>query len=66
MNLISQRLTATDVTPRGHTVRFDTSVFLKANPLDLATLIDQMVPLGVMSTDEARDLLDLPSLGVNE
>jgi hypothetical protein len=63
MTAIAQRLTAEDVTPRGHTVKFDTSVFLKANPQDISTLITQQQPLGNLSTDEARALLDLPANG---
>jgi phage portal protein BeeE len=59
MAMISERLTATDVTPRGHEVEFDTDVFLRANTTDLATVIAQMHPLGVISTDEARVLLDI-------
>lgn len=64
MNMIAQRISANDVTPRGHTVTFDTSVFLKANVQDIAILITQLLPLGVITTDEARTLLDLPALGV--
>ena len=63
MDLISQRLTMPDVTPRGHVVTFDTSVFLRGNPVDIAGLAAQMLPLNVMSIDEARTLLDLPELG---
>lgn len=64
MNLISQRLSMNDVTPRGHTVGFDTSVFLRANPADLANLINTLLPLGVLTVDESRQLLDLPDLGI--
>jgi hypothetical protein len=51
-----------DVTPRGHTVAFDTSIFLKANPSEITTLISTLRPLEVISIDEARDLLDLPDI----
>jgi hypothetical protein len=64
MNMVSQRISANDVTPRGHRVTFDTSIFLKANVQDIAILITQLLPLGVITTDEARTLLDLPALGV--
>lgn len=66
MNLISQRLSLNDVTPRGHEVDFDTSVFLRGNPTDLAGLIGQMLPLGVLTVDESRQLLDMPNMGVME
>jgi hypothetical protein len=53
-----------DVTPRGHTIKFDTTAFLRANPTELADLITKLVPLGVLTTDEAKMVLDLPTLGV--
>jgi hypothetical protein len=49
-----------DVTPRGHTVTFDTSVFLRGNPSDLANLVQTLLPLGVITVDEGRALMDLP------
>lgn len=66
MNLIAQRLSMNDVTPRGHELEFDTSVFLRGNPTDLASLIKEMLPLGVLTVDESRQLLDLPDMGVME
>jgi hypothetical protein len=59
---ISQRLSMNDVTPRGHEVEFDTSVFLRGNPAEIAGLIATLRPLDVISIDEARELLDLPDL----
>lgn len=59
MNLVSQRLSMNDVTPRGHDVRFDTSVFLRSNTVDLAGVIRDMLPLGVITVDEARLMLDM-------
>lgn len=66
MRFITDRLTAPDVTPRGHTVEFDTDVFLRANTTDLAQVIAAMQPLGVITTDEARTLLDLHDVGAAE
>lgn len=63
MRMITDRLSAADVTPRGHTVRFDTDTFLRANTTELTALIDTLHPLGVIDTDEARSLLDLPANG---
>lgn len=63
MRFITDRLSMNDITPRGHTVEFDTDVFLRANTTDLATVIAQMQPLGVMTNDEARALLDLHDAG---
>lgn len=61
---ISERLSMNDVTPRGHRVTFDTSVFLRSNPEQLSQIVATLLPLEVMDRDEARDLLDLPTLGV--
>ena len=60
MNLITQRLSMNDVTPRGHTVTFDTSIFLRGNPSDLANLVQTLLPLGIITIDEGRALMDLP------
>jgi HK97 family phage portal protein len=64
MNMVAQRLSMTDVTPRGHSVRFDTTEFLRANPQDLTNIIKELVPMGIIDIEEARQLLDLPTLGV--
>jgi hypothetical protein len=58
MSWITSRLSCADVTPRGHTVAFDTDVFLRANTGDLAEIITKLHPLEVVTTDEARTLLD--------
>lgn len=63
MHMISQRLTMDDVTPRGHVVKFETDALLKANVPELANVIASMAPLGVVSVDEARNLLDLVEMG---
>jgi len=60
MTTIAQRLTMQDVTPRGHVVKFDTTGFLRQNRQEVATLITQLQPLGVITAQEARALLDLP------
>ena len=62
MDLIAGRLSMNDVTPRGHQVTFDTTVFLRSNPTDTAALVRDMLPLGIITREEARDLLDLPDL----
>ena len=64
MSLFEQRLSMPDVTPRGHTIKFDTTAFLRANPAELADLITKLVPLDVLTTEEAKMILDLPTLGV--
>jgi len=64
MHLFEQRLSMPDVTPRGRTIKFDTTAFLRANPTETADLITKLLPLGVLTEDEAKMLLDLPTLGV--
>lgn len=62
MRLITERLTMNDVTPRGHRVTFDTSVFLKANVEQMAAIVQGLLPLDVIDVQEARDFIDLPDL----
>ena len=64
MQLIEQRLSMPDVTPQGHIIKFDTTSFLRSNPLEIADLITKLLPTGVISEDEAKMILDLPTLGV--
>jgi hypothetical protein len=64
MDLVSGRLSMPDIVPRTHAVRFDTTGFLRGNPGELADLITKLVPLGVLTEEEARLVLDLPTLGV--
>ena len=64
MNLVEQRLSMPDVTPIGHTIKYDTTSFLRANPLEIADLITKLLPTGVITEDEAKLILDLPTLGV--
>jgi hypothetical protein len=63
MHQITDRLSAPDVTPRGHTVKFDTDVFLRDNTADLVALITQLQPLGLITDAQAQRLLDLPAEG---
>lgn len=63
MRLVTERLSMDDVTPRGHVVEFETEALLKANTTELAQLIAQMQPLGVISIDEARRMLDIVEMG---
>lgn len=65
MALIEQRLSMGDITPRGHEIKFDTTSFLRGNPAELAELVAKLRPLELITDDEARQILDLPGLGVN-
>jgi hypothetical protein len=64
MDMLTNRLSMPDVTPRGHAVRFDTSGFLRGNATDLGNLVAQLVPLGVLTAEEARTVIDLNTLGL--
>lgn len=64
MDLISGRLSMPDIVPRTHAVRFDTTTFLRADPNQTADLITKLVPLGILTEEEARLVLDLPTLGI--
>jgi hypothetical protein len=64
MSLFEQRLSMPDVTPPGQVIKFDTTAFLRANPVELADLITKLLPLGVLTEEEAKMVLDLPTLGV--
>jgi hypothetical protein len=64
MDMITHRLSMPDVTPRGHAVRFDTSGFLRGNAGDLGALVAQLVPLGILTADEARTVIDINTLGL--
>lgn len=63
MRMLSERLSMDDVTPRGHRVAFDPDALFRANVPELANVIAAMAPLGVITTDEARRLLDLVEMG---
>jgi HK97 family phage portal protein len=51
------------VTPRGTTVRFNLDGLLRGNPLERAQLYAQLIPLGVLTVDEARAMEDLAPTG---
>ena len=62
MRMISERLSMNDVTPRGREVEFDTASFLKSNPLEMAQIVNTLLPLGVIDVPEARNMIDLPDM----
>jgi phage portal protein BeeE len=59
MTAIEQRLTMDDITLRGYRVRFDLDDFLRGNALERADVYQKLIPLGVMTVDEARAMEDL-------
>lgn len=63
MTAIEQRLSDIDITPRGSFVRFDLDDFYRGNPLERADIYTKLVPLGIMTVEEARQMEDLVDNG---
>ena len=59
VHAIEQRLSMDDVTARGHHVSFSFTDFLRSSPIERAQLYNALVPLGILTPDEARRLEDL-------
>jgi len=51
------------VTPRGTSIRFNLDALLRGNPLERAQLYQILIPLGVLTSDEARTMEDLAPTG---
>jgi len=49
----------TQVTPRGNVIRFNVNGLLRGNPEQRAHIYSQLVPLGILTVDEARAMEDL-------
>jgi len=54
MRAVEARLSMDDVTPRGYTVRFDTSDFTRADDLTAAQTDETLIRSGVLEVNEAR------------
>lgn len=59
---IEQRLSQSDVTPRGYTVAFDFDEFFRAEPLTRAQVAQIEMSMGVLTVDEYRAGKGLPPL----
>jgi phage portal protein BeeE len=59
LTAIEQRLSMDDVTVRGQYVEFDLDDFLRGDPLTRADVYSKLIPLGVLTVDEAREEEDL-------
>lgn len=59
MAAVTQRLSMTDITPGTQLVRYGLTEFLASTPTELAQVQAVLVPLGVMTVDEARATWDL-------
>jgi len=63
MQVISERLSMNDITPRGQVVRFDLDDYLRGNPLEQVEVLTKMIESGIISVQEARQGMDLAPRG---
>jgi len=59
ITVLENRLSMDDVTIQGQHVRFDLDDFLRGNPTERAAFYRDVVPLGILTVDEAREMEDL-------
>lgn len=59
ITVLENRLSMDDITITGQHVRFDLDDFLRGNPTERAAFYRDVVPLGILSVDEARAMEDL-------
>jgi hypothetical protein len=62
LSAIETRLSAEDITPRGQSVRFDLTAFLRPDMATVVTMVSQLLPLGVLESPEARQMLGLAAV----
>ena len=66
VHAIEQRLSMQDVLPRGQHVAFSFTDFLRSSPIERAQLYQALIPLGVLTPEEARTLEDFAPGGPQE
>ena len=59
LTAIEERLSLNDVSPRGHRYRFELDALLRGNPMERSQLYHSLIPLGVLTVEEAREWEDL-------
>ena len=59
LTAIEERLSLNDTCARGHKIRFELDALLRGNPMERSQLYHSLIPLGVLTVDEARDWEDL-------
>lgn len=59
ITVLENRLSMDDITITGQHVRFDLDDFLRGNPTERAAFYRDVVPLGILTVDEAREMEDL-------
>ena len=64
LSIIEDRLSMSDITAGGTTVRHDYDDFLRGNPTERTDIATKLLAAGIISTDEARNMVDLiPKVG---
>ena len=59
MTCLTQRLSDNDITPRGSIVKFNLEEFYSPSAQERADIYTKLIPLGVMTVEEAREREDL-------
>ena len=59
MTSITQRLSDNDITPRGSIVKYNLEEFYSPSAQERADIYSKLIPLGVMTVEEAREREDL-------
>jgi HK97 family phage portal protein len=59
LTAVEKRLSMNDVTVNGQYVEFDLDDFLRGDPLQRADVYSKLIPLGVLTVEEAREEEDL-------
>jgi len=58
LGCIEDRLSMDDVTPRGQYVKFDLDDFLRGNPAEQTDIAIKLTQAGIITVDEAREMVD--------
>jgi HK97 family phage portal protein len=66
ISAVQDRLSMDDITPRGHVVKFDIDKnFLAVDPLQELAVIEKLLSLGLITTEQAMEMTDLTPNGSN-
>jgi HK97 family phage portal protein len=66
ISAVQDRLSMDDITPRGHVVKFDIDKnFLAVDPLQELAVIEKLLSLGLVTTEQAMEMTDLTPNGSN-
>jgi phage portal protein BeeE len=67
ISAIEQRLSMDDISTAGHYVKFDLdSSFLRVEPMERLLVLEKMLALGLISTEQAMEMEDLTPNGSDD